>query len=183
MRRAQCFLLFLCVTLFGVGIHSAYSQTPPLSPPVIFDPFRLPADFGYDFNITRDDLSFENIPEKPEWANLKVGHIRFSYRGDKRRGDYDWRTYRINPEGKILGSQLLEIIQPMSPQQFKRFFEIQNKEGDLKKLYFEYIDEISSSSLKPALSLLALNRILDHEAMKMKFSPRVSRDRIDYVAY
>ena len=129
------------------------------------------------------DLSKRPISD-PLWKNASIADIRFSYRGDQRKnrswsgGRNDFERYEINPEGKIEGAEVLGLARPMERALYDALIGSRIPDAaERAKSYQDYLQR----SFDQSVSVLALNRILDHEAMKRLILPRVSIERLTYV--
>jgi hypothetical protein len=129
------------------------------------------------------DLSKRSIAD-PLWKNASVADIRFSYRGDQRKnrswsgGRNDFERYEVNPEGKIEGAEVLGLARPMERALYDALIGSRIPDAaERAKSYQDYLQR----SFDQSVSVLTLNRILDHEAMKRLILPRVSTERLSYV--
>ncbi len=127
--------------------------------------------------------------QKPAWVDEHLGHMRFNHQGDLRgrqsKGESkkedplsfrlkkpggqsssagaDFERYRRNESGVILGEELLQVAQPMDFAVFQQLI-AQTPNADARALYAEHVKQVGEAGM----SVLVLNRIIDHEAMKMK---------------
>ncbi len=121
---------------------------------------------------------------EPNWKDSRVAEVNYSYRGDRRRnrshsgGANDFERYEINPEGIIKGDEILTLARPMERAMYEALIGGRISDpAERERSYSEYLKR----SFDQALSVLTLNRILDHEAMKRKISPLTSFERVSYV--
>jgi hypothetical protein len=123
---------------------------------------------------------------EPSWKDQILGRVWYSYRKDQRRnhikkgietGISDYDVYKINQEGIVRGSDLLEIVRPADQALFEQILARRGVKGEPSTLYRTYLSELTEQGM----ALLVLARILDHEAMKRKMPPAVSDERVDYV--
>lgn len=109
---------------------------------------------------------------EPSWKNKVLARVRFDESGDERKTDDDRYIYNVNPEGYILGSDVLEFLRPLPRSEFKQLLMSQGYDvSNLDTLYARHQDEMKKnveSSLDRVFAILALNRIIDNEAMKTK---------------
>ena len=166
-------------------------------------------------------------PAPPQWMNDKVARIDFDYKGDRRKGAADRRDFEVNPDGTIVGLELLKAIQSPPREEFIKWyttspdaekpsparaewtasFVASGKGGDplgefydaaaaqkaaneaFDRLSTDEVNELGRLALKKYLNFqvnntaarLALVRIVDNEAMKLKLSPLPSEDRVDFI--
>lgn len=126
---------------------------------------------------------------EPIWKNKVLARIKFDSSGDERKNDEDRYIFNVNPEGYILGSDVLEFLKPRSLEEFKQVLKAQGYDvSNIDSLYTNYKDQMvknAGASLDRAIAILALNRIIDNEAMKQKVEietdSTVLRDRAFYV--
>jgi hypothetical protein len=110
------------------------------------------------------DASASNSLTSPAWKNDILAGIRFDSRGD-RRVSRDADDFVINEQGLIPGSQMLQLVAP----------------SNLAALEVSQRGDVLKDQSEAALALMALGRILDHEAMKRRARRDVSDDRVQYV--
>ncbi len=112
----------------------------------------------------------------PSWRFDLLGRVQYNYMGDQRKGEDLWR-YRVNEEGRIEGQDFLSIVWPAGFDAFSRTLKMRGVVGSAARLYEQYLQQLS----RQGMGILTLARILDHEAMKRKLKPQVSRSRVNYV--
>jgi len=172
-----------------VGLCSPLSLWAENSPaPATGVPSRTEFRFR-DFLPRISDMSLLENDEnrsilEPNWKEARVAEVQYSYRRDSRRnrshsgGRNDFERYEINPEGTIRGDEILALARPMERAMYDALIGSRIVDpAERARSYSEYLKR----SYDQALSVLTLNRILDHEAMKRKISPLASYERVDYV--
>jgi len=147
----------------------------------LFGPISVPTSF-----TSSGSASIEN----PYWKDERVGRVEFSVKGDRRRNltgrglrnEFEYFRLEGAEDGVIPGFLLWSLVQPMDRKVFDQQMKLMGRvtDGDpvqLDRLYREYL----AGGLSRGMAAIALNRILDNEAMKRKFDPRVSESRVEYV--
>lgn len=171
------------------------TPTPTSTPPVslLFGPRPINLHLTYE-----DFLRIQAMPpqppseeslskaHQPEWREERLAQLDWDRRPrnvifgtgpDLRKnslGDFD--TYRINPDGKIEGQELFDLIRPKELARFKQELLFSGVQGNAAELYKKYLDK----SVNQGMAALMFNRILDEEAMRKKLPPHVSDERVGY---
>lgn len=119
-------------------------------------------------------------PAPPRWLNQIAARVEFNFRHDQRQGK-DREIYSINERGDIYGSEFARTIRtPGDRETFVNFALAQGRVQSRKEAERLFDSTLEKETLK-AWGVLALNRVLDQEAMKRKYSPFVTEDRLNYV--
>ncbi len=114
---------------------------------------------------------------EPAWKSEVVATMVYSKRDEQRETLQERYEYAINPQGHITGKDLMSIVQPIDRETFVKMLADSKTPGDPDEHYKNYLQE----STDQAIATLALNRILDEEAMKRRIDPKIHPDRVRYV--
>jgi len=170
------------LTLSGAMLPRAHAEPAPGSAGSSLRSYLSSLPFPLS-SLPEADLSKKPISETL-WKDAPVADIRFSYRGDKRKnrswtgGRNDFEIHEINPDGRIDGSEVLALARPMERALYDALIGSRIADAaEREKSYQEYLKR----SFEQSVGVLALNRILDHEAMKRMVLPNTTLDRINYV--
>jgi len=175
-------MAWTALTLSGAMLPWAQAEPKPAEASGGFRSYLSNLPFSLA-RLPEEDLSKKPISETI-WKDAAVADIRFSYRGDKRKnrswtgGRNDFEIHEINPDGRIDGSEVLALARPMERALYDAMIGSRIADpAEREKSYQEYLKR----SFEQSVGVLALNRILDHEAMKRLVLPNTTLDRINYV--
>ncbi|MCC7440450.1 MAG: hypothetical protein IT285_02385 [Bdellovibrionales bacterium] len=116
---------------------------------------------------------------QPMWQGSTIlGRVRLSNRRDRRQNAAQRAEFSINPEGEISGQEFLGITNPVAKDRFEQAMRMRGFTGDVDAEYTKYLTKL----VNQGTALLAMNRILDHEAMKRMLPKEPTPERAEYVA-
>lgn len=134
------------------------SKTNPLFPSLILPPVKS----GW---------------KNPVWKDQDLARVRLSPKGDRRQTEIQHQLFSINEEGTIPAKAILGLGSQIAQQEIFKKIMSGGSAADTAQLYRDALPKAATR----ALSVAALNRILDHEAMKLMLQPEPSDRRVDYV--
>jgi hypothetical protein len=116
---------------------------------------------------------------QPRWQDQELGRTWYSLSGESRSRLVDRWTYNLNERGVITGQEFLDLARPIDRATFEQLMRSRGTDASAKmdQLYKDYISKLTTQ----AFAVLRLNRILDQEAMKRRYSPGASYSRGYYV--